>query len=60
MMQLHSKMQHLADYIKAGGSSLSSDPDVKDDYFYLVNELGEDVLNEEFKKIRIELGKDNG
>jgi len=58
-MRCYVRIRQIAYYIYAGGSA--TDPDVKDDYFYLVSEFGEDVFNEELKKIRIELGKkDNG
>lgn len=59
LMRCYARIRQIAYYIYAGGSA--TDPDVKDDYFYLVSEFGEDVFNEELKKIRIELGKkDNG
>ena len=53
MMHRYARIRQIAYYIYAGGSP--TDPDVKDDYFYLVTELGEDVLREELGRVVVEM-----
>lgn len=43
--------------MEAGGNP-SEDPDVKDDWFYLVNEIGVDVLSEQVSRIMLSLKKE--
>ena len=60
MMSFQSRVQNIARCIAAGGCP-SEDPDVKDDYFYLVSEYGEDITLETANRIALQMkGKTNG
>ena len=57
-MNISLRIQNVAKCVIAGGNP-SEDPDVKDDYFYLVGEIGEDVLSEQINRIRLSLEEEN-
>lgn len=60
MMSFQSRIQNVARCLAAGGVP-SEDPDVKDDYFYLVSEYGEDITLEAANRIRLQMkGERNG
>ena len=60
MMNFRSRIQTIAACIAAGGSP-STDPDVKDNYYYLVSEYGEDITLETANRIALQMkGETNG
>ena len=52
-MNICIRIQNIAQHMVAGGAP--DDPLVKDDYFYLVSELGEDILREELGRLVVEM-----
>lgn len=52
------RIQNVARCLVAGGNP-GEDPDVKDDYFYLVGQIGEDILEDvlgkEVKRIMLQI-----
>ena len=52
-MNIYSRIQNIAQHVASGGHP--DDPVVKDDYFYLVTELGEDVFREELGRVVVQL-----
>lgn len=60
MMSFQSRIQNVASCI-AGGGIPSEDPDVKDDYYYLVSEYGADITLETANRIALQMkGGQNG
>ena len=54
MMAFRSRIQNIARCIATGGCP-AEDPDVKDDYYYLVSEYGEDITLETAGRIAIQM-----
>ena len=54
MMAFQSRIQNIARCIAAGGVP-SEDPDVKDDYYYLVSAYGADITLETANRIALQM-----
>lgn len=52
MCNTYVRIQTIARYIAAGGDP-TTNPDIKDDYFYLVGEYGEGIFQDEINKLKL-------
>jgi hypothetical protein len=43
--RMTARIRNIAKFIAVGGDP-STDPDIKDEYYYLVNEFGEEIFTE--------------
>ena len=57
MIKVNMRVYNVAQCLAAGGNP-ATDPSVKDDYFYLVDEYGIDILNEAVTRIKLQIWKE--